>query len=96
MEIHGFTETGSIDATIEGVRMTVPDDPANRHRQMISEWEAEGNIIPPYFPGPSPEPDPEVILREAMLEDFVERMATNKTAPAHLKAAALAVKGRKK
>lgn len=26
--------------------MTVPDDPANRHRQIIADWEAEGNTIP--------------------------------------------------
>lgn len=50
MEIHGFTESGSIDATIEGVRMTIPDDMSNRHRQMIAEWEAEGNTIPAYEP----------------------------------------------
>lgn len=52
MEIHGFTENGSIDATIAGVRMTVPNDPSNRHRQMIAEWEAKGNTIPAYVPPP--------------------------------------------
>lgn len=57
MEIHGYTQFGSIDATIDGIRMTVPDDIANRHRQMIAEWEAEGNTIPPYVP---PEPIPVV------------------------------------
>lgn len=96
MEIHNYTESGSIDATFDGQRMTVPDDLGNRHRQMIAEWEAEGNTIPPYAPPSAPEPDPETILREAMLEDFVERMATNKTAPKHLKDAALAVKGKQK
>lgn len=50
MEIHGFTESGSIDATIEGVRWTVPNDPSNCYRQMIAEWEAQGNTIPPYVP----------------------------------------------
>lgn len=55
MEIHGFTEHGSIDATIDGLRMTVPDDMANRHRQMIADWEALGNTIPAYEP-PAPEP----------------------------------------
>lgn len=54
MEIHGYTESGSIEATIEGVRMTVPDDMGNRHRQMIAEWEAEGNTIPAYEPLPPP------------------------------------------
>lgn len=52
--IHGYTATGAIDATIEGQRMTVPDDMANRHRQMIAEWEAAGHTIPAYVaPGPS-------------------------------------------
>lgn len=55
MEIHGFTESGSIDVTIDGVRMMVPDDPANRHRQMIAEWEFDEdgnrvNTIPAYVP----------------------------------------------
>lgn len=53
IEVHGYTENGSIEATIEGVRWVVPDDPSNRHRQMIAEWEAEGNTIPPYEP-PAP------------------------------------------
>lgn len=50
MEIHGYTEQGSIDATFDGLRVTVPDEPANRHRQMISDWEAAGNTIPAYVP----------------------------------------------
>lgn len=53
MEVHGFTEDGFIEATIDGVLMTVPDTMTNRHRRMIAEWEAEGNTIPPYVP---PEP----------------------------------------
>ncbi|MAM60871.1 hypothetical protein [Maritimibacter sp. UBA3975] len=48
MEIHGYTQSGSIDATINGKRMSVPDAPGNRHRRMIAEWEAEGNTIPPF------------------------------------------------
>ena len=50
MDIHGYTEQGLIDATIEGIRMTVPDAPGNRHRQQIAEWEAAGNAIPAYTP----------------------------------------------
>jgi len=53
MDIHGYTADGTIDATIEGKRLTVPDDMANRHRRMIAEWEADGNTIPPYVP-PAP------------------------------------------
>jgi len=49
-----YTESGSIIAVIDGVQMTVPDDMANRHRQMLVEWEAEGNTIAPYEPPPEP------------------------------------------
>ena len=48
MQIHGYTSGGSIDATIDGQRWSIPDESTNRHRQMIAEWEAEGNTIPPY------------------------------------------------
>ena len=34
-----------IRATIDGIEMTVPQDPANRHYQAIKEWVAEGNKI---------------------------------------------------
>ena len=34
-----------IRATIDGIEMTVPQDPANRHYQAILEWVAEGNKI---------------------------------------------------
>ena len=49
-----YTKSGSIIAVIDGVQMSVPDDMANRHRQMLVEWEAEGNTIEPYVPPPSP------------------------------------------
>lgn len=52
MEIHGFTKNGSISITLDGVLMLVPDDMANGHRQMIAEWELQGNVIPPYDPSP--------------------------------------------
>ena len=45
-----YTESGSIIAVIDGVEMSVPDDMGNRHRQMLAEWEAEGNAIEPYVP----------------------------------------------
>ncbi len=56
MQVHGYSETGSIDATIDGVRLTVPDDMANRHRQMIADWENAGNVISAYFPPAEPVP----------------------------------------
>lgn len=49
--VHGYSETGLVAATIDGVRMDVPDDMGNRHRRRIAEeWEALGNTIPPYVP----------------------------------------------
>jgi hypothetical protein len=44
MEIHGYTESGLISATIGGVKMLVPED------MEIAEWEAAGNTIPAYEP----------------------------------------------
>ena len=35
----------SITAVIDGVTMSVPLDPANRHYQAIQEWVDEGNTI---------------------------------------------------
>ena len=35
----------TINATIDGVEMSVPMDPANRHYQAILEWVADGNTI---------------------------------------------------
>lgn len=57
MEVHGYTETGSIRATIDGVEWTIPDDVSNNFRRMISIWEGEGNTIPPYIKPEEPVPD---------------------------------------
>jgi hypothetical protein len=38
-------ENSCINAVIDGVTMSVPIDPANRHYQAILEWVAEGNTI---------------------------------------------------
>jgi len=34
-----------VNATIDGVVMSVPMDPANRHYEAILEWVADGNTI---------------------------------------------------
>ena len=47
-----FTELGSILTIIDGVEVTVPDSMENRHRIMLADWEAAGNIIEPYVPEP--------------------------------------------
>ena len=41
-----------IFSVIDGVEMFVPDDMENRHRIMLAEWEAAGNVIEPYVPEP--------------------------------------------
>ena len=52
MNVLGYTESGAIRVIFDGdeSESTVPDDLRNRHRQMIAEWEAKGNTIPPYVP----------------------------------------------
>ena len=35
----------AINATIDGVVLSVPLDPANRHYEAILEWVADGNTI---------------------------------------------------
>lgn len=51
-----YNVQGFIVANIDGCEMTIPDDMANRHRQMIAEWEAGGNTIAAYAePTPTPE-----------------------------------------
>lgn len=54
-----YTEQGSVIATIDGLEMTVPNDMANRHRAMLAEWEAAGNVIEPYA---EPEPIDQLTL----------------------------------
>ena len=56
MNVLGYTESGMIRVILDGDEgeSFVPDDMGNRHRQMIAEWEAAGNTIPPYE---SPVPD---------------------------------------
>jgi len=41
----GETENNGIRASIDGISVYVPLDPANRHYQAIQEWVAEGNTI---------------------------------------------------
>ena len=38
-------QNASIIAVIDGQKIGVPLDPANRHYQAIQEWVAEGNTI---------------------------------------------------
>ena len=40
-----INKTTALTVTIDGVEMTVPLDPANRHYAAILKWVAEGNTI---------------------------------------------------
>lgn len=51
-----YTEGGSILAIIDGDEYSVPDDMENRHRQMLADWEADGNTIAAYVAPPAPIP----------------------------------------
>lgn len=62
MNVLGYTESGSIRIELDGIEMLVPDDMANRHRQMIAEWEAGRNTIEPYE-APPPPPVPQAVSR---------------------------------
>lgn len=81
MDVHGYTEDGSIDVTIDGVRMSVPDAPGNRHRRQIAEWEADGNTIPPWVPAPTDQPErqPSIIaqIRLSISDGIVTAASTD-------------------
>jgi hypothetical protein len=49
-----YTAYGDFCVTIDGREMIVPDDMANRERQMLAAWVADGNTIAPYEPPPEP------------------------------------------
>ncbi|WP_262525308.1 hypothetical protein [Agrobacterium tumefaciens] len=57
MNVIGYSLDGkSISIEMDGVEYIVPaNSPENRHRQMIAEWEALGNVIPPFMPTEEPE-----------------------------------------
>lgn len=48
-----YTESGAIAAMIAGAEIFVPNTFQNRHRQMLEQWQAEGNVIEPWSP-PAP------------------------------------------
>lgn len=59
-----YTETGLVEAIIDGARVVIPQDPENRHWQILQQWIADGGEIDPYEPpAPVPEPDPVEKLR---------------------------------
>lgn len=70
MQVHGYNQYGAIRITVDECEAVVPDDMENRYRQMIAEWEAEGNEIPPYVP---PEIEP-VTSYQLFKSTFISRM----------------------
>lgn len=48
MIVIGYTKSGAVLISVDGVEFVVPDDPNNGDRQAIAQWEALGNVIPPY------------------------------------------------
>jgi hypothetical protein len=54
MKVLGYTSSGMIRVLFEGdeAESFVPDDVGNAHRQLIAQWEADGNVIPAYVGTP--------------------------------------------
>ena len=42
-----YLDDGRIEAVIDGVTWQIPDEPDNRLRRAIAEWEASGGVIEP-------------------------------------------------
>jgi hypothetical protein len=54
---------------VDGIHKNVPDDMGNTDRQLVAEWEALGNTIPPYVP-PVQVPGPYWLYKST----FIRRM----------------------
>ncbi len=71
--------TGFIVTLSNGDVLSVPDDPANRHRQLLQEWLDAGNTLDPTDPPPLPPTDDEiydqVIQNQKVFKGYV--LATN-------------------
>lgn len=65
------SEQALIFAVFDGVEMGVPNVGSNRHRRLLSEWEAEGNEIAPYV-----EPEPILITPDTISDrQFAQQLA---------------------
>lgn len=45
-----YQEDGSILASWDGKLAVIPDEPTNRDRIRLAQWEANGGVIQPYVP----------------------------------------------
>lgn len=77
MDIIGYTLDGAIEVRIDGHIAFVPDDHTNGHRQMIAEWEAEGNAIPAYQPPPVSPADVKAECRRRIILIMTEDQQRN-------------------
>lgn len=68
-----YTRDGSIVVIISGQELIISDNMANRHRQMLAEWVAEGNTIAPYAP-----PKPNIEDYRAAIQAHVDATAQTK------------------
>lgn len=74
IEAARYTASGTIVMVLAGgEEVIVPDDMANRHRQMIAEWEALGNTIQPYAP-----PPPTLEDYEESIQNHIDAVAREK------------------
>ncbi len=55
--------TGFIVTLEDGTVLSVPDDLANRHRQLLQEWLDDGNSLDPADPPPPPPTNDEIYDR---------------------------------
>jgi hypothetical protein len=46
----------SITVTIDGIAMSVPANPLNRHWRELADWVAQGGVIEPYIAPPESPP----------------------------------------
>lgn len=69
-----FLSADTILATIDGTEMIVPDDMANRHRQMLAAWVADGRTIDPFEP-----PDPTLEDYRRAIQSRIDETAQAKS-----------------
>lgn len=81
------TEQGPIVAVIDGETLIIPDDMNNRHRVMIEEWQAAGNVIQPWKEPTAPTPEERrAVMRHLTPREFRDILIDNDIMPDHVAA----------